>query len=65
MNKFLPASFNDFLCLVLITLIVGMWVLAGMKILELPNEVTGALIVTWTILIQYYFRKKQNGEMKG
>jgi hypothetical protein len=46
-------------------LITALWVLAGMKILELPNEVTGALIVTWTILIQYYFRKKQNEETKG
>jgi len=39
-------------------------VLAGMKIIELPNEVTGDLIVTWTILIQYYFRKKPKEETK-
>jgi hypothetical protein len=63
MNKFLPASFNDSLCLVLIMLIVGMWVLSGLKVIVLPAEVTGALIVTWTILIQYYFRKKK-GETK-
>ena len=42
-----------------------LWILAGMKVLELPSEVTSALIVTWTILIQYYFRKKQSERMKG
>jgi hypothetical protein len=61
MNKFMPQCFNDFLCLVLIALIVGLWALTGRKTLELPAEVTGALIVTWTLLVQYYFRKKQSG----
>jgi hypothetical protein len=60
MNKFLPQSFNDLLCLVFIFLIAGLWVLMGLKILALPPEVTGALIVTWTLLVQFYFRKKQN-----
>ena len=64
-QRFLPACFNDFLCLVLIMLVVGMWVLSGLKVIVLPAEVTGALIVTWTILIQYYFRKKQNESTKG
>ncbi len=60
MNKLIPQNFNDSLCLVLIMLIAALWILTGLKILELPAEVTGALIVTWTILIQYYFRKKQS-----
>ena len=64
MKNLIPQNFNDFLCLVLIMLIVGLWVLSGLKVIILPAEVTGALIVTWTILIQYYFRKKQSGEMK-
>ncbi len=64
-QRFLPSCFNDFLCLVLIILIVTLWILTGLKILELPSEVTGALIVTWTILIQYYFRKKQSESPKG
>ena len=60
-SKFLSQSFNDFLCLILVVLIMALWILAGLKVLELPSEVTGALIVTWTILVQYYFRKK-NGD---
>jgi hypothetical protein len=61
LNKLMPQNFNDSLCLILILLISALWILAGTKILELPTEVTGALIVTWTILIQYYFRKKSAG----
>jgi hypothetical protein len=38
--------------------VVGLSILSGMKVLELPAEVIGALIVTWTLLVQYYFRKK-------
>jgi len=63
-SRFAPQSFNDFLCLVLIVLIVTLWILTGIKILELSAEVTGALIVTWTLLVQYYFRKKQNDSTK-
>jgi hypothetical protein len=60
LQKFLPSCFNDFLCLVLIGLIAAMWILMGLKVLDLSAEVTGALIVTWTLLIQYYFRKKNS-----
>jgi hypothetical protein len=63
LKKFLPQNFNDFLCLFLISLIVALWILAGTKIVELPPEVIGALIVTWTLLVQFYFRKAQ-GETK-
>ena len=58
MKKFFPQSFNDFLCLVLVLLIVAVWLLMGFHKLDLSAEVTGALIVTWTLLVQYYFRKK-------
>lgn len=58
--RFLPQSFNDLLCLMLITIIMGLWILLGLNIIDLPSEVTGALIVTWTLLVQYYFRKKQS-----
>jgi hypothetical protein len=59
-KKLVPQNFNDTLCLVLITVIVALWILLGLKILELSAEVTGALIVTWTLLVQYYFRKKMD-----
>jgi hypothetical protein len=58
--RFLPQSFNDLLCLMLITMILGLWIMLGLKVIALPSEVTGALIVTWTLLVQYYFRKKQS-----
>jgi hypothetical protein len=64
MKIFLPQSFNDFLCMVLILLIAALWILTGLRTLELPSEVTGALIVTWTLLVQYYFRKKQSESTK-
>ena len=57
-KKLVPQNFNDSLCLVLVMVIIALWILAGMKLLELPAEVTGALIVTWTLLVQFYFRKK-------
>ena len=60
LKKLVPQNFNDFLCLVLIFLITFLWVLQGFKIMELAPEITGALIVTWTLLVQYYFRKKSN-----
>ncbi len=65
MKKLIPQSFNDLLCLLLIGLITALWILMGRKTLDLPSEVTGALIVTWTILIQYYFRKKRSEYIKG
>ena len=59
LGKFKPQNFNDFLCLVLISLITIMWVLTGRKIIVLPDSIIGALIVTWTLLVQYYFRKSK------
>jgi hypothetical protein len=64
MKNIFPQSFNDLLCLVLIILIAALWILTGLKVLELSAEVTGALIVTWTLLIQYYFRKKNTESSK-
>jgi hypothetical protein len=57
-KKLMPQAFNDTLCVLLITMITVMWILAGRGLLELSAEVMGALIVTWTLLVQYYFRKK-------
>ena len=63
-SRLMPQKFNDLLCLILIFMIGGLWILLGSRIIDLPSEVTGALIVTWTLLIQYYFRKKQSAEMR-
>ena len=57
MRKFIPQNFNDFLCLILVIGIIVLWILQGRAIVTFPAEVTGALIVTWTLVIQFYFRK--------
>jgi uncharacterized membrane protein YqiK len=57
MKRFQPQTFNDMLALVLIFGIIVLWILQGRCLLTLAPEVTGALIVTWTLVVQYYFRK--------
>ena len=58
-SKFLPQSFNDFLALVLIGVIVTLWILQGKETIALSEGVNGALIVIFTLVAQFYFRKKQ------
>lgn len=57
MKNFIPQNFNDFLALLLILGIVAVWVMQGCEKVKLPAEVIGALIATWTMVVQYYFRK--------
>jgi hypothetical protein len=57
MKKFLPQNWNDILSLILVFMIPGLWIAQGCGKITLPTEVTGALIVTWTLVIQFYFRK--------
>ena len=59
MGRFMPKNFNDFLALILIFIIPILWVLCGFKVVSLESEVTGALIATWVMIIQFYFRKAQ------
>jgi hypothetical protein len=62
MNRFIPQNFNDLLALVLIAGIMVIWILTARDIICLPAEVVGALIATWTLIVQYYFRKKPDVE---
>lgn len=48
--------FNDRIALILIILIPALWIVNSW--LKLPSEVMGATIVSWTLVLQYYFRKK-------
>jgi hypothetical protein len=64
LKKIAPQSFKDVLSRVLICLIAALWILSSLKALELPSEINGALIVTWTLMVQYYFRKKQTAASK-
>jgi hypothetical protein len=61
-KKFAPQNFNDLLATGAIIIIPALWVLQGLKVVDLPPEVTGALIVTWSLIVQFYFRKAQGGE---
>ena len=49
-------QFADRLAFLLMFLIPGLWVVNHW--LVLPGEVIGATIVAWTLVIQFYFRKK-------
>lgn len=59
-----PQNWNDILALLLLFLIPTLWVLYGRGMVDLNESVSGALIVTWTMVIQYYFRRQppKNGE---
>jgi hypothetical protein len=64
-RKMAPQNFNDLLCLVLVVMIMAAWILEGLKLVELPAEITGALIVTWTLMVQHYFRKSKTNAAAG
>jgi hypothetical protein len=57
-KNILPSTFNEILCLTLVYLTFLLWLLQSVKAIELPEAVLGATIVTWTLMVQYYFRKK-------
>ena len=50
-------QFNNLLALVLVVLIVILWLLQGLKVIQALPEVSGATIATFTLVVQYYFRK--------
>ena len=55
--KFIPQNFNDFLALGALAVIPGMWIMQAVMKISLPAEVNGALIATFTLIIQFYFRR--------
>jgi hypothetical protein len=55
-------SWNDRLSLVLIVLIIGLWVGQGYLPAGIPDSVNGALIAVFTLIAQFYFRKKPDEE---
>ncbi len=57
MKNFKPQNFNDLLALILIFLIPAIWITQGCGKVTMPTEVNGGLLVTWTLIIQFYFRK--------
>ena len=51
-------KFNNKLAILLLLIIACLWFVAGKEFIKLDDQVSGALIVTWTLIIQYYFRRK-------
>ena len=58
--RFLPQNFNDTLAVVLVVSIMALWIVDAMTTMTLPQEVNGGLLVTWTLIVQYYFRKRSS-----
>jgi hypothetical protein len=59
-KKFLPQNFNDLLTLGALVMIPALWVLQGKGVITTQPEVTGALIVTWSLIFQFYYRKAKD-----
>ena len=54
-------NFNNLLALLLGVVIIPLiWLLDGMGIIDVAGQVQGATIVVWTLIAQYYFRKKSS-----
>ena len=54
------AYFNDRLAVILTMTILSVWI--ANRWLQIPSEVNGALIVVFTLVAQFYFRKKSGGD---
>jgi hypothetical protein len=50
-------QFNNLLALVLIALIITLWILQGLGLIKADAEISGATIATFTLVVQFYFRK--------
>jgi len=50
-------TFRDGLALILLVGIPILWVLAG-TVVSLPEAALGATIVVWTLIAQFYWRKR-------
>jgi hypothetical protein len=50
---------NDLLALLILVFIFpALWIMDGRGIIQLSGEVMGAMIAAFTLIVQYYFRKK-------
>jgi len=55
-------NFRNLLAIVSQAEIIAIWILQGLGLITLPGEVIGALISIFTLVFQFYFRKKPEGE---
>lgn len=52
-------QFSDRLAIMVLLLIPGLWI--SNHWLQMPGEIIGATIATWTLVLNFYFRKKDPG----
>ncbi|KKN70450.1 hypothetical protein LCGC14_0431450 [marine sediment metagenome] len=51
---------NDLIALFLLILIIpGMWIADATDILNLSGQIEGATIMGWTLVLQFYFRRRK------
>ena len=65
LSRLAPLNWNDTLSLILIIIIPLMWILNGKGTIAIAPEVSGALIVTWSMIVQYYFRRAPPKDGQG
>ena len=58
LSRLLPNNWNDTLSLILVIIIPTLWIFDGMGAIEIKPEVAGALIVSWSLLLQFYYRQR-------
>lgn len=56
-------NFRNLLALLVMVIVFpGLWVANGLDVISLPGEVIGVTIAIETLIAQFYFRKKPEGE---
>ena len=56
-------NFRNLLALLItVGIFPAIWIMQGIGLLELPGEVVGATIAIETLIANFYFRKKVEGE---
>jgi hypothetical protein len=56
-------NINNILALMMLIVVFPiLWILDGSGIIKLPGEVLGATIAAFTLIIQFYFRKRSSSE---
>lgn len=51
-------NFNNIFAVWLTLVIAVVWVLNGTGAIDVPGEILGALVTSWILVVQYYFRRK-------
>jgi len=55
-------NFNNIFAIMNILLLFTMWMLQGFGIISIPEIILGVLTGTHTMIITFYFRKKETSE---